>query len=207
MRFAHFVIQKLSQTGLPITQIVRQGGILLKMWCLKQQVFRKKNQMNKKQAIIKERITAGISSNIYAQVHYWMYANFGLATRCESVTCNGKHKKYEWALVRGMKYEKKRENFIMLCISCHRKYDMTDRQRQKMREGKLGSKQTMETKLKRAKKHYKITEQYDLQGNFLNRFESRKDAIKATGALGNGIGAVIAGRQKTAGGFIWKNGK
>jgi hypothetical protein len=31
--------------------------------------------------------------------------------------------RYEWALLKGKMMERKRENFIQLCMSCHRKYD------------------------------------------------------------------------------------
>lgn len=58
----------------------------------------------------------------YGGIHMWLRATFGKARKCEF--CNGlKAKRFEWALVKGKRYERKRENFIMLCPSCHRKYD------------------------------------------------------------------------------------
>ena len=58
-------------------------------------------------------------------IHAWLRTKYGNADRCEDSTCNGKSKKYNWALRKGYKYERKRKNFIRLCISCHRNLDYT----------------------------------------------------------------------------------
>jgi hypothetical protein len=49
--------------------------------------------------------------------------------------------------------------------------------------------------------------QYDLNMNELARYNSISDAIKAIGKTPgkfSGISSVCAGKQKTAGGYIWK---
>ena len=46
--------------------------------------------------------------------------------------------------------------------------------------------------------------QYDLQGNELAAFESIAAASRATNIARCGIGKVLKGKQKTAGGFQWK---
>lgn len=57
----------------------------------------------------------------YTKVHKYLIKNFGKATQCE----NGcKKKLYQWALIKGKKYECRRYNFMELCISCHKIYDM-----------------------------------------------------------------------------------
>jgi len=61
----------------------------------------------------------------YSTIHKWLIKEYGKADRCENKQCNGKSKNYQYALIKGFKYERKRENFIMLCVSCHKKYDMT----------------------------------------------------------------------------------
>ncbi len=55
-----------------------------------------------------------------------MARTYGKADRCEMVDCPRKNNKYEWALIKNKKYERKRQNFFMLCISCHKNYDMTE---------------------------------------------------------------------------------
>ena len=56
-------------------------------------------------------------------IHVWLKVNYGKADYCENKDCKGKSKNYNWAKLRNKKYERKRENFIRLCVSCHRYYD------------------------------------------------------------------------------------
>lgn len=73
-----------------------------------------------------------IDHHLYDEIHYWLKHNYGKATRCEDENCSGKNKRYEWAKVRGKKYAKKRGNFIQLCRSCHRRYDLTEGGRKRL---------------------------------------------------------------------------
>lgn len=69
----------------------------------------------------------------YYGIHNWLHKNFGKASKCENPNCfyprKGSRKwldkpwRYEWSLRKGKKMIRKRENFIQLCVSCHRKYD------------------------------------------------------------------------------------
>lgn len=61
----------------------------------------------------------------YTAVHDWLRRHYGRPDRCESPTCSGRSTIYHWAKLHGVDYEHKRENFIMLCVSCHHIYDMT----------------------------------------------------------------------------------
>lgn len=65
-----------------------------------------------------------ISKPEYARIHGWLRWNFTKTDKCESLSCLKNNKNFEWALLNGKTYEKKRENFIVLCRSCHRKYDL-----------------------------------------------------------------------------------
>lgn len=56
---------------------------------------------------------------------------------------------------------------------------------------------------KRVSKPIKVI-QYDLEGNFIKEFSSIKEAEKETKANNTGIINCCKGRQKTAGGFIWR---
>ncbi len=71
----------------------------------------------------------------YGAVHMWIRRTFGKANVCENPKCvyprknksrevTKYPKRFEWALIHGQKYEKKRENFISLCKSCHASYDL-----------------------------------------------------------------------------------
>jgi group I intron endonuclease len=46
--------------------------------------------------------------------------------------------------------------------------------------------------------------QYDLDNNFIKSYDSITDAARETGACIGNIGSVCSGKNKTAGGFIWK---
>lgn len=59
----------------------------------------------------------------YHTIHAWLRKHFGKPSYCEGEDCRKKSTEYQWALKRGFKYERKRENFIRLCRSCHSRYD------------------------------------------------------------------------------------
>lgn len=70
-------------------------------------------------------------------IHKWLNRNYGRADHCENVTCEGKGKKFDWALVKGKDYKRLRSVFKQLCRSCHVKYDMTPERRKKIGENTL----------------------------------------------------------------------
>jgi len=59
----------------------------------------------------------------YDAVHRWLSRNHGIANRCESNECRKVSIKFTYALKHGCKYKRNRKNFLMLCVSCHRRYD------------------------------------------------------------------------------------
>lgn len=63
----------------------------------------------------------------YANLHQWLRRMYGSAICCEN-NCGEIRKGYfDWALIHGKKYERKRENFMMLCKKCHHLYDKISR--------------------------------------------------------------------------------
>ena len=50
----------------------------------------------------------------------------------------------------------------------------------------------------------KAVEQYDLEGNFINEFESAAEAHRKTGVSEAGIALTARGKQRTSGGYVWK---
>lgn len=76
--------------------------------------------------------TYGITRKEYNKIHQWIKYRYGKADRCENPHCEGKSKNFDWALNRGAKYERKRENFTRLCKSCHGVQDSTEEKRAKL---------------------------------------------------------------------------
>ena len=74
----------------------------------------------------------------YVGIHQWLRKNYGKPCICENKDCvyprKGAKKillkpfRFEWALIKGKEMKRKRENFIQLCLACHRKYDGNSRQ-------------------------------------------------------------------------------
>lgn len=58
----------------------------------------------------------------YSNIHKWLYARFGKAIKCENKRCKGKSNTFVWANISG-KYKRERNDFLMLCQSCHMKAD------------------------------------------------------------------------------------
>jgi hypothetical protein len=68
----------------------------------------------------------------YHGIHAWLRREFGKANKCENINCEHKSKRFNYALLREHKMERKKENFWMLCQSCHEKYDITKKQKLKL---------------------------------------------------------------------------
>lgn len=60
----------------------------------------------------------------YAGVHMWMVANYGNPSTCEHCKKENLFGRYiDWAN-KDHKYTRKREDWMRLCKSCHKKYDL-----------------------------------------------------------------------------------
>ena len=60
----------------------------------------------------------------YGAKHKWLVIHFGKADKCENPNCVFLNpKRFEWANING-KYKRKRNDYIMLCASCHRTWDL-----------------------------------------------------------------------------------
>lgn len=68
----------------------------------------------------------------YRIVHSWLAKHYGKADHCENPECNGKGIVFEYALKIGHEHDRNRDNYLMLCRSCHRNYDMTDEKKAKI---------------------------------------------------------------------------
>lgn len=63
-----------------------------------------------------------------------------------------------------------------------------------------------EGKEKRRQARFKAVSQYTGEGKFVRSFKSITEAAETTGTRPNSISSCIAGRYKSAGGFIWRLG-
>ena len=59
----------------------------------------------------------------YRGIHTWLAKYYGKSYQCENLSCEKKSNNFHWAKLKNKEYERKRENFWMLCVSCHMKYD------------------------------------------------------------------------------------
>lgn len=57
------------------------------------------------------------------RIHAWLRYHYGRADVCENPNCKGRSKLFEYSLINGKNYGRKRENFRKLCKCCHEKYD------------------------------------------------------------------------------------
>lgn len=75
-----------------------------------------------------------LSKSQYRNLHHWLDRNFEKPDKCEGQNCTGLSDRLDWALKKGFAYEKKRENYLVLCKSCHTRYDFSEETRKKQAE-------------------------------------------------------------------------
>lgn len=63
----------------------------------------------------------------YGRIHTWLKEQYGKANKCENKNCPGFSKTFDFAKKPHAKYEPNRDNFMMLCRSCHMKMDKSIR--------------------------------------------------------------------------------
>jgi len=63
----------------------------------------------------------------YQALHVWVNKHWGKANKCEHCGLNelpeGKKRYFDWATREGV-YNRKKENWIMLCRKCHKNHDL-----------------------------------------------------------------------------------
>lgn len=77
---------------------------------------------------------------------------------------------------------------------------LSEESKQKIREAKIGTKQSIET----IKKKSKPVNQYTLDGTFIKTWIGASQAMKELGIDKSSISRVCKGQKKSAGGFVWK---
>jgi len=131
-----------------------------------------------------------ISYRDYQNLHSWVRAELGKPLGCSNdETHIGK---YNWANI-SKQYKHDLTDFKSLCISCHKKFDMTDETRKRLSLAKKGN-----TCRRRAVK------QYSRSGGFIGLHVSIRHAARAVGILRTSISNNLAKRSSHAGGYVWR---
>lgn len=99
-------------------------------------VFCNFNFMNKKYRtpLYEAKIKSG-----YFTIHNRLIRKNGTASYCSSVDCQQKKsKRFEWALIKGKTYSNNIEDYMPLCVPCHKKYDFNPETLKKLSLAKKG---------------------------------------------------------------------
>ena len=137
------------------------------------------------------RILNGTEYNVYKRLHVRLNKKYGKAPFC-IFNQDHKSKHYEWANVTQFVTDDI-EDYLPMCISCHRKFDITDSGRRGTSRGNLGNKNARRTPIS-----------CFIKNTVIESFESTRDAENKMGILHTSIANCLSGRTRTAGGFIWK---
>jgi len=70
----------------------------------------------------------------YSTIHIYLVKHNGRATHCENPDCQGKSRRFEWALKPGHQYTHNIEDYLQLCKSCHVLMDMSSETPKKISE-------------------------------------------------------------------------
>lgn len=82
-----------------------------------------------------------------SSLHSKLRNKHGSATKCSNKECSKKSFIYEWALITGREYTDNPDDYIQLCRSCHRRYDLTENKRKKAIKNLMWSNGKSKTKL------------------------------------------------------------
>jgi len=150
----------------------------------------------------------------YHAIHKWLNNYFGKANKCENPNCKGICKIYHYCLIKGKKHQHNRNNYVLMCASCHRLYDQKPEWIKKMKELRKQYRPTEETKRKISKSckginkgnmhSAKMIEQWTITRQFIKTWNCIKDAVFFHDINASGITMCAKGQLKQSGGFVWK---
>lgn len=164
-------------------------------------------KMEKNEKIRLKIIKGGVevTTQSYYRIHRILCAKYGKAKKCEfSDTHIGK--RYEYALKKGCTYSEDIQDYIQLCPSCHRKYDITDEIRKKMSASRSGRPNPkLSEKMKGVPKpECRIPViQFNKEGVKIAEYDSIGMAAESTGIIRTGIANNLSGRARSSGGYSW----
>lgn len=158
-----------------------------------------------------------VNSKEYGNIHKWISYHYGKADKCESSTCKGVSKNYQWALLKGKEYHKDVSHFWQLCCSCHTKYDENVNKGELMRKLLTGKKHTQEHNdsigrghrglkynFPNGNKQSKKLRQLSIDGEFIREWKSLAEAVEVLGVHGGNVSSVCNGNRNKTAGFKWE---
>lgn len=92
-----------------------------------------------------------LTKSQYRNLHHWLDRHF-TKEKCEGENCPDKGYRLEWSLKKGYAYERIRENYLILCKSCHTRYDFSEKTRKKQADN---ARRTLNG-YKKGHKHYPV---------------------------------------------------
>ena len=91
----------------------------------------------------------------YGSAHAWLFRQRHLKKICAHC---GSKATLEWALKKGEIHARNIAHYLVLCDSCHKKYDYTDERRGKLKKAMTGRKITWSDKIAKATKGRIVTQ-------------------------------------------------
>lgn len=141
-------------------------------------------------------------SKEYARCHAAIRRKHGSASKCENPDCTHQNpKRFEWALRKGHQYSPNIQDYIQLCVSCHRKYDFTESQRSAMSRSSPKIRPWHQGSLHEKAKQI---DQFDRNGNFIKTWDSINLCATTLGIHNPNIISCLKGRISQTGGFTFK---
>lgn len=129
--------------------------------------------------------------NKYANLHQKLVRIYGNAPCC--VFCDGsKSSNFEWANATGT-YNDMLENYLPLCVSCHRKFDYSEKQRELQRQRLKTNRIAMRGKVAQFK-----------DGKLIKVHECLVDAARSVGRSHTTLLQHLNGGFKNCAGYQWK---
>lgn len=136
----------------------------------------------------------GITSYQHSRIHILLNRKYGAASTCENKECqNIGIRRYEWALIKGKSYSLNRDDYMQLCVSCHRKYDDSPERRRRLSEANRG---------KVCHNRSRVLCQFDNEWNYIETYSSSAEAERQTDISHSAIYQSIRKKCKS-GGFYW----
>lgn len=118
---------------------------------------------------ISKRFFGKFRSESYGAIHNWLLKHFSKGA-CEF--CGGR-RFVEFALKKGFEHKHKRENYLLLCSSCHKKYDYTKERRERLSKSLIGRKIAWKDKISKANKGRVFTEEQRIARSKVAKIQSK----------------------------------
>lgn len=151
------------------------------------------------------------NKSLYAKMHRDVRKKFDIKHTCSFCGTSDK-KRYELALKKGRQYSFSVDDYVELCVPCHRQYDVTDDFKTKCKKRALNNlpdpkgERLPSQAGKMGGEHQTAKQiiQLNMLGDVVKVWDSISDASRALNISVPAICNCTKGLSKSSGGFIWK---